>query len=232
VFRLRRKEAVLEKGDCLMESIERGKALLISGIEADARNEEKQIITEAEKKAEEKRQYAQKKIESLLDEARREAQEQAGMVKKKILSGADFEIKRRSLRVRSALMQDIANRAKQKFARMIGDSKYKSVLANWIVEAAIGLDAESAQINASQKERELVDPELLAEVTKRVCEHTGRQVALRLSDAEPLGSQGVVLTAADGRTAFNNQVATRMLRRQREIQTLIYHVLFADDQEE
>ena len=129
-------------------------------------------------------------------------------------------------------MQDIADRVKQKLARMKGESKYKSVLVDWITEAAIGLDAESAQINASQKERELVDPELLAKVAKRISEHTGRQMALCLSDAEPLNAQGVVLTAADGRTAFNNQVATRMLRRQREIQTLIYNALFADDQKE
>ena len=215
-----------------MESVERGKALLISGIEADARNEESQIIAEAEQKAEEKRKYAEKKIESLLDDARKEAQEQAETVKKRIISGAEFEIKRRSLRLRSALMQDIAGRVEKKLTLMIGDSKYKSVLAGWITEAAVGLDAESAQINTSEKERELVDAELLAEVTKRIYEHTSRQVALCLSDAEPLNSQGVVLTAADGRTAFNNQVATRMLRRQGEIRTLIYDALFADDRKE
>lgn len=215
-----------------MESIERGKALLISGIEADARNEETQIIAEAEKKAQEKRQYAQKKIESLLDDARKEAQGQAETVKKKILSGADFEIKRRSLRVRGALIEDIAERARQKLAGLIGQSTYKAVLADWIAEAAMGLDAESAEINASQAERELIDSELLCEVAKRISEHTGKQMALRVSDAEPLNVQGVVLTSADGHTAFNNQVATRMLRRQREIQTLIYDALFADEQKE
>ncbi len=206
--------------------------MLISGIEVDARNEEKEIVAEAEKKAQEKRQYAQKKIESLLNDARKEAQEQVATVKKKIISAADFEIKRRSLRVRSMLMQNISNRAMQKLAQMIDDSTYKSVLADWIVEAAIGLDAESAEINASQKERELIDPELLAEVAKRISKHTGKQVALNLSEAEPLNAQGVVLTATDGRIAFNNQVATRMLRRQRKIQTMIYNALFADDQKE
>lgn len=215
-----------------MESIEKGKAMLISGIEVDARNEEKEIVAEAEKKAQEKRQYAQKKIESLLNDARKEAQEQVATVKKKIISAADFEIKRRSLRVRSMLMQNISNRAMQKLAQMIDDSTYKSVLADWIVEAAIGLDAESAEINASQKERELIDPELLAEVARRISKHTGKQVALNLSEAEPLNAQGVVLTATDGRIAFNNQVATRMLRRQRKIQTMIYNALFADDQKE
>lgn len=215
-----------------MESIERGKALLISGIEADARNEEKQIIADAEKKAQEKRQYARKKIESLLDDARRAARDQAEAVKRKILSGADFEIRRHSLRVRGALMEDIAGRARQKLAGLIDQAAYKAVLADWITEAAVGLDVESAEINASQKERDLVDSELLAEIGKRISEYTGKLMALCVSDAEPLSAQGIVLTSADGRTAFNNQVATRMLRRQREIQTLIYNALFADDQKE
>jgi len=215
-----------------MESVEKGKALLISGIETDAREEEKEIIADAEKKAEEKRQYAAKKIESLLNDARQEAERQAEAVKKKIISGADFEIKRRSLRLRGVLMREITDRVEKKFAQMIGDSKYKSVLVDWITEAAVGLDAESAQINVSEKERGLVDAELLAEVAKRIYERAGKQMVLSLSDAEPLKSQGVVLTAADGRTAFNNQVTTRMLRSQREIRTLTYNALFADGRKE
>jgi len=215
-----------------MESVEKGKALLISGIETDARDEEKEIIADAEKKAEEKRKYAEKKIESLLNDARRDAEEQAETVKKRIISGAEFEIKRRSLRLRGVLMREITDRVEKKFALMIGDSKYKSVLVDWITEAAVGLDAESAQINVSEKERGLVDAELLAEVAKRIYERAGKQMVLSLSDAEPLKSQGVVLTAADGRTAFNNQVTTRMLRSQREIRTLTYNALFADDRKE
>jgi len=215
-----------------MESVERGKALLISGIETDARDEEKEIIADAEKKAEEKRKYAEKKIESLLNDARKDAEEQAETVTKRIISGAEFEIKRRSLRLRGVLMREITDRVEKKFALMIGDSKYKSVLADWITEAAVGLDAESAQINVSEKERRLVDAELLAEVAKRIYERAGKQMVLSLSDTEPLKSQGVVLTAADGRTAFNNQVTTRTLRSQREIRTLTYNALFADERKE
>ncbi|MDT8303525.1 MAG: hypothetical protein RQ760_18745, partial [Sedimentisphaerales bacterium] len=61
---------------------------------------------------------------------------------------------------------------------------------------------------------------------------TNKQAQLKLSDAEPLKYQGVVLTAADGRTAFNNQVKTRMLRKQHEIQILIYNAVFTDDRKE
>ena len=215
-----------------MESVEREKAALISGIEMDARAEQKKILNEAQTQAAEKKKYSEKKNKSLLDEARTKAQEQAEAAKKKIISTAEREVKRRSMRLRDALMQDIMDRVEKKLASMTGDEDYRSVLTGWLTEAAIGLDAKSAQVNASSEERKLIDDKMLSEVTERVHKQTGSQVELTLSDSEPLNYQGIVLTAADGRTAFNNQVKTRMLRNRREIQTLIYNTLFADDQKE
>jgi vacuolar-type H+-ATPase subunit E/Vma4 len=215
-----------------MESAEKEKAALISGIETDARAEEENIIREAENQAAAKRKYGDKKIESLLNDARQKALEQAEIVKKKVVSGAELEVKRCSMRARDTVMQDIMDRVEKKLSSMTGDADYRSVLVDWITEAAIGLDAETAQVNASEKERTLINDQLLSEVKEKIHTQTGRQVALTLSDAQPLKSQGVVLTAADGRTAFNNQVKTRMSRNQREIRTLIYNTLFADSQKE
>lgn len=215
-----------------MESIEREKAALIAGIEKDANAEREKILKEAQTQAAEKKKYSEKKIESLLDEARTKAQEQAEAAKKKIISTAEREAKRRSMHMRSAVIQDILDRVEKKLGSMTGDENYRSTLIGWLTEAAIGLDAESAHVNASAGELKLIDDRVLSEVSRRVRKQAGRQIELTLSDAEPLQSQGLVLTAADGRTAFNNQVKTRMLRNRREIQTLIYNTLFTDDQKE
>ena len=215
-----------------MESAEKGKAELISGIESDARTEEEEIIKEAEKQAAEKRKYSEKKIEALLNDARSDAQNQTEAVMRKMYSAVDLELKRHSMSVRSALMQDIMNRVENKLASMTDEEKYRSVLINWIAEAFIGLGAEAAQINASEKERALINDQLLSEVKEKIHKQTNKQAQLKLSDAEPLKSQGVVLTAADGRTAFSNQVKTRMLRKQREIRTLIYNAVLADNRKE
>jgi vacuolar-type H+-ATPase subunit E/Vma4 len=212
-----------------MEPAEKGKAELISGIESDARIEVEEIIKEAEKRAAEKRKYSEKKIEALLNDAHSEAQRQAEVVKGKILSAVDLELKRQSMSVRSALVQDVMSRVEDRLASMAGDENYRSVLINWIAEAFIGLGAEAAQINASQKERAMIDDRLLSEVKEKIHMQTDKQAQLKLSDAEPSKYQGVVLTAADGRTAFNNQVKTRMLRKQREIQMLIYNAVFTDN---
>ena len=215
-----------------MESIESEKAALISGIETDARAEREKIINEAQTKAAEKKKYSEKKIESLLDEAQTKAQEQAEAAKKKIISTAEREVKRRSMLIRDTVMQEIMDRVEKKLGSMAGDENYRSVLTGWLTEAAIGLDAESARVNASPQELKLIDDRVLSEVSRQVRKQTGRQIELILSGAKPLKSQGVVLTAADGRTAFNNQVRTRMLRNKREIQMLIYNTLFTDDQKE
>jgi len=214
-----------------MESVEKEKAALFSGIETEARAEAENIIKEAENQADEKIKYSKKKIESLLDDAREQAEERAEAARRKILSGAELEVKRRSMRIRDAVMRDILGRVEKKLSSMTGDSNYRSVLINWITEAAVGLDAESAVIDASEKERTLFNDQLLSEAGQKIHKQTGRQVTLTLSDEQPLKYQGIVLTASDGRTAFNNQVKTRMLRNQREIRMLIYNTLFTDQKE-
>jgi V/A-type H+-transporting ATPase subunit E len=215
-----------------MESAEKDKTDLISGIESDARIEEQEIIKEAEKLAAEKRKYTEKKIEALLNDARSEAQKQADAVKSKMLSSVELELKRHSMSVRSDLIRDVMNRVEKKLNSMVDDKNYRSILINLIIEAFVGLGVEAAEINATQKERSLIDDRLLSEVKEKIRMQTKRQAQLELSDAEPLKSQGVVLTAADGRTAFNNQVRTRLMRKQREIQTLIYNAVLADERKE
>lgn len=215
-----------------MDSVEREKASLISGIEADARAEEEKIIKEAEEQAAEKKKYAEKKAESLLEEARAKAQEQAEAAKKKIVSAAEREVKRRSMRVRDEVIQDIMERVEERLGSVIGGDNHRDALLAWLTEAAIGLDVEAAVVRASAGELPLIDANMLSEVKRRFYDQTGKHVELTLSQDQPLQSQGVVLTAADGRTAFSNQIRTRILRYRREIQTLIHSTLFAGSRKE
>jgi len=215
-----------------MESIEKGKASLLSGIESGVRAEERQIIKEAEKQAEDKRKYARKKAESILNDARKKGLEQAEVVKKKILSDVGLEIKRRSMKVRDHVIREIMSRVEQKLASMIDDPGYASVLTDWITEAAVGLNADSAQVNASDAERPLINDRLLSEAGRRIQRRLGREVTLKPADSRPLKEQGVLLTADDGRTAFNNQVKTRILRNNRRIRALTYDTLFTENRNE
>lgn len=215
-----------------MQPVEQEKTALISGIEADARAEEQRLLADARAQAAEKKNYAQQKIDAILNEAKSKAAEQAETIQRKAISGVELEIKRRSLQARDSLMQDIMDRVAKKLESTIDSPGYETVLTDWIVEAIIGLGADAAQVNASQRERHLIDRAMLERAREKARSQTGKQVTLTLTDAPPLKGQGVTLTTMDGRMAFNNQVRTRMLRKQRQMQKLIYDWLFAGHREE
>ena len=225
-------ERLDKESSLLMEPVDKKMAALISGIEADVRAEEEKTIEDAERRAEEKRRYARKKAESLLKEARGKAETQAAAIQQKAIAAVEREVNRRSLRLRDKVIHRIMERAEKTLGGMIDDPAYRAVLVNWIVEAAVGLNSDSARLNASAGERALIDEAVLAEAQDKAAAQLGKAITLTWAEAEPLESQGVVLTTADGRMAFNNQVKTRMLRKQREIQRLIYDAVFAGSQKE
>ncbi len=211
-----------------MESMEKGKEALIASIEADAQAEVEKIVQEARDRAAEKTAYTQKKAESIRQEARDKATVQANAIKRKITSSVDLEIKRRSLHVQNVIVQDIQDRVVQAMAAKVKTAKYAKTLEAWVVEAAAGLGAKSVEVNASARERKLLTKAVLDRAAAQVKKQTGEVVTLALSKAEPLALQGVILTSEDGRTAFNNQVKTRLSRNQRQIKRLIHDALFAD----
>jgi len=215
-----------------MESMEKGKEALISSIETDAQAELEKIVQEAHDRAQEKKAYTQKKVEAILQEARDKAAVQAEAITRKIISSVDLEIKRRGLHVQNVIVQDIQDQVIQAMAGKVKTDKYVKTLEIWIVEAAMGLGVKSAQVNASASERKLLTKAVLDRAAAQVKKQTGEAVTLTVSKAEPLELQGLVLTAEDGRTAFNNQVKTRLSRNQRQIKRLIHDALFADHAKE
>ncbi len=215
-----------------MESMEQGKEALISSIETDAQAEVDKIVQAARDRAQEKMDYTRKKVESILQDAREKVAEQADAIKRKIISSVDLEIKRRSLQVQNVIVADIQDRVMSAMAAKVKTAKYAKILEAWIVEAAAGLGAESATVNAPTRERKLLTKTMLDKAAAQVKKQTGQAMTLTLSKAEPLEHQGVILTSEDGRTAFNNQVETRLLRNQRQIKRLIHNTLFADHAKE
>jgi len=210
-----------------MEAYDNESRALISGIESDARKEADKILGEAKKRASELRMYTEKQIESILREAEEKARTQSEAIKKKVLSGVEIEVKRKSLYLKEKIFSEVLSRVKEEFKSLIQTPSYRTVLLNWIVEAAVGLGVDEAIVSTSKNEQHLIDEELLRRAEKQVSDILGKNVKLRLSRNSGT-QQGIVLTASDGRTAFNNQVATRLLRYQQKIRDLIYTQLFGE----
>jgi len=202
---------------------------LIEGIAQDAAAEARRLVEEAEKAAAERREATARQAQAILEEARGKAAEQGQGVRRQAASAAKMETKRIALRVREQAARLVLEQARERLAQLVGSPEYREVLLGWIVEAAIGLGQAEAAVNASARELPLLDPGLLAEAEKRVQELGGRAVRLVKAEGEPLAGQGVVLVARGGRLAYNNQVSTRLLRRQTEIRKMIYDGLWTKE---
>lgn len=200
---------------------------LVSGMEQEAQKEAEKVIAEARKEAERKIQYAERQAESILKEAASRAEAQAEKIRQQALSGVAVAAKRRSLNIQEELYREILHRAVSKLEVLVDTDSYREVLLDYIVEGAVGLDVLAARVNATEHERKMITKALLGEAEKKVKKITGRDVRLTLSDAPPLRKQGVVLTSEDNRTAYDNQVDTRLIRKAVEIRQYIQEILFA-----
>ena len=202
---------------------------LIEGIAQDAEAEGRRLVQEAEKAGAERREATGRQAEGILEEARRKAAEQAESLRRQAASTAKMQAKRIGLRVREQAAQQVLERARARLEELAGTPEYRETLLGWIVEAAVGLGLPEATVNASARELPLLDERLLAEAQRRVRELTGRTVSLTKAEGEPLAGQGVVLVGRGGRLAYNNQVSTRLLRRQTEVRKMIYDGLWTKE---
>jgi V/A-type H+-transporting ATPase subunit E len=211
-----------------MEASESGRKALITGIEEDARREAEKLISDAKKKAGELERYTEKQVQSILADAEAKARSQSEAIRRKVLSEVDVEVRRKSLQLKERLFGEVLGLVKEELKGMVQTPQYRELLLDWIVEAAIGLGAEEALVSTSKDEEPLVDSQMLKQAEQRVKKLTGDTVKLKKSSQSEGERQGVVLTALDGKSAFNNLVATRLLRKQRDVRALIYRELFGE----
>jgi len=209
-----------------MEETGIGKEKLIGGIESEAHEEAKVIVSKAEKESKERISDAERQVKSIIANAKKKGEEQSEIVKRKMLSGIGMEVRRRSMAVKDKVLNDIVNRVKERFNQMLHRPEYKDIIIKWIVEAEIGLGKDKAFVNASKKEMDLIDEDILNKAEKKVKEVTGRSVEIKKFQGPPLKFQGIVVISEDRRMAFNNQISTRILRKQTEIRKLVYNKLF------
>ncbi len=205
-----------------------GKAELMAGILREAEAEAGRILGEAEEYASQQEAGSGQRAARILEEAGEKAREQCRAIERQAASAVRVETRRRALRAREQVIRKVLERARRALAERVDRPEYRRVLEDWVVEAAVGLAVPEAEVSCSGPERALVDQKLLAEAARRVKELTGREVKLRLSEDEPPAAQGVVLSAPGGRVQFNNQVRTRLLRRQAQVREAVYSELFTD----
>ena len=199
---------------------------LVSAMHNEAAQEAEKILSEAKKEADRKMLYAERQVESILSEARDKAEARSEQMRRQALTGITIEIKRRTMKIQEDMFGDIVQKAVDTIRMRAADGDFQQVLLMHIVEAAVGLDAPAACINASENQLPLITEDVMREAERKVEALTGKAVRLSLSDQAPLRRLGVVLNAEDNRTAYDNSIDTRLVRKSTEIRQFIYDRLF------
>ena len=200
---------------------------LLGGISIDADAQAQKLITDAEKSASERINAAKRQAERLAEEAAEKAQTQVREIEHEAATRLSASKRRMLLEMKEKIYQDVIKQCTAELEDLIGSERYGNILEDWIVQAASGLRTEAASVNCSDAERGMVS-EVLDRAAARVEEYAGQPVKLTLSEERPLLGQGIVVTSADGRTAFNNQISSRLFRLQTKIRKLVHDRLFQD----
>lgn len=214
-----------EQQQAEQQQAERQQTDLINGIAQDAAREVERILGEAERAAEDRRKAAEDQARAVVQQGESKAEEQAARLRTQSASSLRMERRRGQLKLQEQAVQEVLKRVRQRLAEAVGSPEYRKVMLAWIVEAAIGLGAPEATVNASAAERKQIDRRLLQEAQSKVSELSGKTVSLIAADEDPLIPQGIVLKAVDGRVEFNNQVVTRLLRKQAEVRKTIQDIM-------
>lgn len=191
---------------------------LFDGIVQGARQEAITISERAKRDAEVVRASYTKKIADAIELEQRNTEKQLEQIRRKEESTLRNLERKHTVSRSERLRQAVLERVSKRMAELVASESYRGVLIEWIAEAAIGLDRGEALVHCSFKEQ--VDDSMLREAEKLVKEHTGRIVGLRFGGAT-LTAQGVEVSSLDGKVAYNNQVATRLVRHERDLKELM-----------
>lgn len=200
---------------------------IMAGILADADAEAARLLAEADEYAAQAAARAREQAATLAAEVAAKAEGQAAAIVAEAEAKAAIERRKRSLLSQERLAAGIIERAVAEVAAMAGAPGYRDVLLAWITEAAIGLSAGSAAVNASRADLPLIDDAMLRVAEGAALKATGKATSLRRVDGDPVLGQGVYLTADGGRLAYDNRAATRFERYRADIRRRIYTALGA-----
>ena len=191
---------------------------LFAGILQGAHAQAGTILSRAEQDAEMIRDSVDRKIATAVLQEQKAAEKRIQQISRLEESTIRSLNRRHEVSSTERLRKLVLDSVARKMSALVDTPQYRHTLVTWIAEAAVGLGRSEAIVSCSFRER--VDESMLREAESLVKRTTGKQIHLTVRDT-PLTGQGVEVSSPDGTVAFNNQVATRLIRYERELKELM-----------
>jgi vacuolar-type H+-ATPase subunit E/Vma4 len=199
---------------------------LISRIRAEAEGEAEKIRTETEKSIAERKASLEKRIAEIREQTDARIAEE----REQLVSRADAQITllegRAALRREDRIYREATDRTRQAIRDLRGSDGYTEMLAEWIVEAALGLGAEEATVLAPEADQPFLEEAIAA--ARQKLETSAAEVSLRPDTSIAVSGQGVVIRDLAGRRSFSNLVEDRLRRYGTDLRQIVYHEVIED----
>jgi vacuolar-type H+-ATPase subunit E/Vma4 len=196
-------------------------SLLLEGIRADAEAKIKTVESQAAEYASAKLRKAAEKAAAIEAEAAQTASVRESSIKAAYETRLRTETRKLELESEERFMRRVLDLAAAEYAKALDCPEYGDRVFAWACEAAIGIGSAEAEIRASKAQAAYLDSGFLARVERRVFELSGRSIALSLSKAPPLDSQGLILESEGGRLRYDNSAPARLARAEAAMRGLI-----------
>ncbi len=196
-------------------------SLLLEGIRADAEAKIKEVESQAAASASAKLQKAAEKAAAIEAEAAQTASIREAVTRAAFEARLKTETRKLELESEERFMRRVLELAAAEYAKAAESPEYRDRIFAWACEAAIGIGSPEAEIRCSEVEAAYLDPAFLTKVERSVSELAGRSIALSLSKAPPLDSQGLILEAESGRLRYDNSAPARLSRAEGAMRRLI-----------
>jgi vacuolar-type H+-ATPase subunit E/Vma4 len=212
---------------------------LFAGIYETAKKQATDIIEEAKKNVELRKKNTGEQIERIVRSGKEDLKKRVDQISQ--LAKAQFlrEKRRIELSFREEVYQIILNQVvesikKQQLAsHNTADKhsdKWKKVLFDWTVEAALGLGVEQAFLVTSIMDSHFIDEQFIEDCQNKITSVSKKTFTLELvttTDNLPIDIElneiepGIILYSGDWRLVFDNTLSTRLRRLELEIRQIV-----------
>ena len=199
--------------------------LLLEGVRADAGARIQAVEAQAAEYAAAKLAKASGQAAAIVAEASAAASTREAAIRAVYEARLRTETRKLELESEESFMRHVLDLAAAEYAKAAQSPGYGERIFAWICEAAIGIGSDEAELRVSDAEAPYVDDEFLARVEQRATELAARPIHLRLSNAERLECQGILLEAEGGRLRYDNTAPARLARAERAMRGLIRKAL-------
>ncbi|MFH1314478.1 MAG: V-type ATP synthase subunit E family protein [Candidatus Eisenbacteria bacterium] len=204
---------------------------IIETILKDGESQARRVVDNARRSEHSEQHKAEAEAAEIRKEIVGKAEAKARTLKSKVIATGHIEAKRMVLRAREEAILKVFDTMDQELQKIRGNpAEYRQALTNLAVEAISAVGGSGVVLKIGQADQNLTDDSLLAEISRRAGEQTGREIAITLEIDPALTGGGCVAVSGEGRIIFDNTFARRLERMKPALRSVIVReVLKTDD---